>query len=263
MRCRNLLICFFMLPVFCFGQNEIRKEIKGKLLTSTTKDMFLEAVYVYNKQSGRGILSDSLGNFKLAVRQGDTVAISALHIDPNEIVIERMHLNDGFFSIAVNLSTEYLEEILLSNRSLTGNLSLDLILLPTESVITTADLGFPAPKITRTKGEQLLASMKTGSSGIPLDILFASLNGELKEIKRRIAVEKKISQDKRILNRLPVSYYTNTLNIKEEDIPHFIDFCQRETDLTYLESLSIEEFAELLNQNLEVYKNTFPKRFEN
>lgn len=249
-----------MLSLSSFRQNEIRREINGKLLTSTTENMFLETVYVYNKQSRNGVLSDSLGNFKIAVRVGDTVAVSAVHIEPNFIVVERMHLNDWFIGISTKLNRQYLDEVLLSNRSLTGALLLDLTQLPTNSIITSTDLGFPVPKITGTIEERMISSMKISTSGIPLDIVFAALNGELKQLKKRISVDKKAAAYERVLNRMPNSFYTTSLGLKEQDIPHFIDFCQIEKSIPDLEKLTIEEFTEYLGQQISAYRVAFPER---
>lgn len=188
---KNLVFSFLLIllfPIFSFGQNQTRKEIKGKLLPAKDK-MYLETVYVFNKQAGAGILSDSDGNFKLAMRIGDTIAVSAIHVADSELVIEQMHLNDAFITLAVEPSMEYLSEVRLSNRNLTGNLDLDMKRLPITKIITSADLGFPVPANTMTIGERKLNSVTAG----PVELLVAALTGELKMIKRRIAIEKEMA----------------------------------------------------------------------
>lgn len=123
---RAIYILFILVfPLISYGQVIPSQELKGKLLPES-KNLHLESIYVYSKQSKKGILSDSLGNFILALRLGDTVVASAMQIEPSEIVVKEMHLKDVFITLPVQVSVEYLKEVQLSNRSLTGNLDLDL-----------------------------------------------------------------------------------------------------------------------------------------
>src|SRR5690625_3540145 len=153
----EMTLCLLVFPFISYGQNTPRLEISGKLLPAN-RNLDLETIYIYNKVSGKGILSNSLGDFKLSMRLGDTIIASAMQIEPSELVIKEMHLNDEFVTITVQASMEYLEEVRLSNRSLTGNLNLDLQMLPIEPVFTSADLGFPSLGPDMTKGERVLAS---------------------------------------------------------------------------------------------------------
>lgn len=255
----SLRICLFFIfvfPLFCFGQSQSRKEVKGKLLASK-ENLYLETVYVYNKQSGSGILSDALGNFKLEMREGDTIAVSALHIAPSEVVVERMHLNDAFITLAVDANLEYLSEVRISNRSLTGDLSRDMKNIPITPIISSTDLGFPGPKYTMTPGERELNAIAGG----PIELLAAAITGDLRKIKRSIATEKRNSQLTNVYQRMPTSFYTANLNIKKENIPHFIDFCESEKSLEQLAQVPIEEFVDMLLLYAVRYKEAFPERF--
>lgn len=249
------ILCVLIFPFASLAQDNSRQEIKGKLLPATD-NLFLETVYVYNKQSGKGILSDSLGNFKLTLRQGDTIAISAIHTEANELVVEKMHLNDAFITLPVKASNEYLKEVRLSNRSLTGSLSMDMKKLATEEVVTSADLGFPVSPITMTKGERMLGSY----SSSPTELLFAALTGELKKVKRRVAADKREGKRQHIIKRMPNKFYTSNLKITDQNISHFIDFCESENDLDSLINMSINDFVEILEKYAMLYKENYPER---
>lgn len=250
------ILCILVFPFISFAQNNPRQEINGKLLPST-ENLFLETVYVYNKQSGKGILSDSLGNFKLNLRQGDTVAISAMHIEPKELVVEKMHLNDAFVTLAIKPNIEYLKEVRLTNRSLTGSLDVDMKMLAVKPVITSADLGFPVSTETMTKGERMLNSY----SSSPTELLFAALTGELKKAKRRVAIEKREGKIHYISRRMPSTFYTSNLKLAQHNILHFLEFCESKNDLDYLASISIDEFIEALERYAVLYKESYPERF--
>lgn len=56
-------ILFFLgIPSLTYGQKTLHKEVNGKLLTSMSS-LTMETIYLYNKQSKKGVLSDSSGKF--------------------------------------------------------------------------------------------------------------------------------------------------------------------------------------------------------
>lgn len=243
-------------PFVSNAQNDARKEIEGKLL-SISDDLFLESVYIYNKQSGKGRLSDSSGDFTLSVREGDTISVSALQIKSVEMVIEKMHINDAFITLNVEPSMEYLEEILLSNRSLTGNLDLDMKNIPLEPVVTSLDLGFGPPKYDMTKGERLMHS--AGSS--PIEYLMAVLSGNLAQIKRRITIEERQNKIRKITSKMPTSFYVNQLKIPRKNVPHFLEFCESINNIDRIVSMELMDFVEFMQQIVVEYKEVYPERF--
>lgn len=249
-------LCILAFPFISFGQSNPREEIKGRLIPASD-NLFLETVYVYNKQSGKGILSDSLGNFKLNLRQGDTIAISAMHVETNELIVEKMHLNDAFITLPIKASVEYLNEVRLSNRNLTGNLGLDINMLPLESVVTSADLGFPVSPDTMTKGERMLSSM----SSSPTELLFALLTGDLKKAKRRVAIEKREGKIQYVIRRMPNTFYSSNLKVTQQNIFHFLEFCESKNDLDNLVTMPINKFVEALEKYAVLYKEDYPERF--
>lgn len=245
----------FLATFIVYGQETSRKAISGKLLP-TTENLFLETIYVYNKQSGEGVLSNASGDFKLAMRLGDTIAISAMQVDSAEAVVEQMHLNDAFITMPIQASMEFLEEVRLSNRNLTGNLDLDMKLLPVEPVITSLDLGFAPLGSEISKGERMLSSY----SSSPVELLMATITGDLKKIKRRIAIEKRSSKVNYVIKRMPRVFYINNLKVAQQDIPHFIEFCEAAYDLDNLVSMPINEFVEALQERVIAYKEVYPDR---
>lgn len=252
----KLLYIFCFIAFITYGQNTPRQEVSGKLLP-TTKNLDLETIYIYNKLSGKGILSNSQGDFKITLGLGDTIVASAMQIEPSELVIKQMHLNDGFITLPIQANMEYLEEVRLSNRSLTGNLDLDMRLITTEPVVTSADLGFPVTQNDMTKGERMLSSFTSS----PVELLLAALSGNLEQAKRRVALEKLEGKRRYFRERVPNSFYISNLKIIPKNIPHFIDFCESENDLDLLIEMPITEFIEFLQRTAVLYKDNYPERF--
>lgn len=238
------------------GQEAPRQEISGKLLPES-KNLHLESIYVYNKQSNKGVLSNSKGDFELALRLGDTLVASAMQIEPSQIVVKEMHLKDAFITLTIQANVEYLKEVRLSNRSLTGNFDLDMKMLKTEPIITSGDLGFPASTNDMTVGERMLASYTSS----PTELLLAALSGQLQLIKRRIAIENLERKRQYVKKRMPSTYYANNLKVIPKNIPHFLEFCESKCDIDLLTSMSINDFIELLEKTAVLYKESYPERF--
>jgi hypothetical protein len=72
-----LLVCFSLLvDSSIFGQGQDKSVIfSGKVVSDRTSD-FLPNAYVFNPQSGRGTLTDDLGNFELYVYPGDSLVFT-------------------------------------------------------------------------------------------------------------------------------------------------------------------------------------------
>lgn len=250
------VFCILIIPSISFGQETPRQDINGKLLPES-KSLHLESIYVYNKQAKKGVLSNSEGEFKLSLRLGDTLIASAMQIEPSQMVVKEMHLKDTFITMPIQANIEYLEEVRLSNRSLTGNFDLDMKMLKPEPVITSGDLGFPASSNDMTVGERMLASYTSS----PTELLMAVLTGQLQMIKRRVAIENLERKRQYVKKRMPNSYYTRNLKIIPENIPHFLEFCESKSDIDALSSMSINDFIELLETTAVLYKDSYPERF--
>lgn len=258
------ILCFLGIPSLTYGQKTLHKEVNGKLLASMSS-LTMETIYLYNKQSKKGVLSDSSGNFKLSVRLGDTIIASAMQIETKELIIEQMHLNDAYVTLSLQPNIEFLQEVRLTNRKLTGNLAFDLKTLPLRPVVTSTDLGFSSLQPYKTKGERVLDSYTPYSlksfNQLDLEWLYAAISGNLKLIKRRVTLEKRGEKQQNIIKRVPNTFYSQYLNLQPEDIPHFIGFCEFENDLDILLEMPITEYMELLEKTAVIYKNMYPERF--
>src|SRR5690625_2835797 len=97
----RLLYIFYFITFISYGQIAPRQEIRGKLLPAT-KNLNLETIYVYNKQSKKGVLSDSLRYFNITMRIDDTIIASAIQIETNKLGNKKMHLHDNIISLPIH-----------------------------------------------------------------------------------------------------------------------------------------------------------------
>jgi hypothetical protein len=87
-----LLVCFSLLVSgSIFGQGQDKSVIfSGKVVSDRTSD-FLPNAYVFNPQSGRGTLTDDLGNFDLYVYPGDSLVFSYVGYKKKYYIIPRLN----------------------------------------------------------------------------------------------------------------------------------------------------------------------------
>ena len=84
----------------------------------------LENIHILNKNSKKGSITDSKGNFTLAVKEKDTIIITGIQFYYLEVPITREHVTNKFFSIDLLQKTNVLEEVEVKHN-LTGNITAD------------------------------------------------------------------------------------------------------------------------------------------
>ncbi len=162
-----VLIGFF-LSTNIFSQELI---LKGSI--STTDDIDIEGINIYNLSTNKGTISDGNGAFRIAASLNDTLSVSAVHIQNKILVIGAEQLANK--EIRINLSEKMtaLGTVTL-RRSLTGYIGSDANIIPIEKPITATSIGLPnadLPQLTKTR-RQLYAA----TSG-PVDALVNMLSG--------------------------------------------------------------------------------------
>jgi hypothetical protein len=87
-----LLVCFSLLVNgSIFGQGQDKSVIfSGKVVSDRTSD-FLPNAYVFNPQSGRGTLTDDLGDFSLYVYPGDSLVFTYVGYKKKYYIIPRLN----------------------------------------------------------------------------------------------------------------------------------------------------------------------------
>lgn len=162
-----------------------------------------------------------------------------------------MLLKDVFITIPIKVSIEYLKEIRLSNRSLTGNLDLDMKVLLTTTVVTIEDLAFPN---TGTIPKEIRLLDLYYSTNV--EKLMSIITSDFKRAKCREGIVSHEKKRQNVIKRILNSFYTSYLKVTQENIPHFIDFCESKNDLDYLISTPVDEFMDFMEKTVVLYKKT-------
>jgi hypothetical protein len=100
-----LLVCFSLLVNgSIFGQGQDKSVIfSGKVVSDRTSD-FLPNAYVFNPQSGRGTLTDDLGDFAIYVYPGDSLVFTYVGYKKKYYIIPR--LNEQMQSATIHMAEQ-------------------------------------------------------------------------------------------------------------------------------------------------------------
>ena len=160
--------------------------LKGKVLGNEDVD----GIHILNKTALKFTVTDTDGSFEIIARVGDTLTISSLRYQLEEVLIDKRIIDKGFLEIALQEKVNELDEILVG-KILTGSLQSDIENAKLDTKINAYDLGIPGyygkPK---TQMERRLYEATTGGGFIPLNPILNWISGRTKRLKNNIILER-------------------------------------------------------------------------
>lgn len=233
---RSFLIILLLL-LGLSGYSQERTLLKGKILTH---DRETSSINIINLTSETGTTNNSEGEFEMEVRIRDTLFFSSVQYEPREIFITKEVLKNAFLTVLLVEKIDELEEVTLSDISLSGNLATDINNIPT---LTQADLGFPmSDRLRPTSIERKLkaaSNLSTSSPRTPagpkvsLDGILNQINGRTEMLQKAAANEDLKQAVDSGLAALPSSFFTD-LAIPEDRIRDFVYFCAEDPEYYFL-----------------------------
>jgi len=202
--------------------------VEGEVTQDIGED--LENIHVYNSTSSKGTLTNKAGNFTLAVSMGDTLTFSSLPFQKETVVISLEHYVSKKVKVVLKSNTNELDEILIRNHTLSGNLGRDAENIKTKPHVSALSLGIIDKEIKPlTQSERRLYTATSGGGTIALDPIINAISGRTKMLKERIAREKDQQIIKELLEKFPESYFVTELHISEEFIYEFLYYCEAQS----------------------------------
>lgn len=220
-----LLFCILVFTnVVVFGQQHF-VDLKGTV-TSTTEEVV--DVYVLNRTTEKGTITNLNGYFSIPVREKDTLEFSAVQFANKIIVVTASMLDAKNFIVPLEESLTALNEVVVKPFNLSGDLSTDLNNLPLKPVVNGRTLGLPNQNVkTLTPDER---SLYTAMSGGPILSLINTLNGETKRLKKIVERNKKYQRTMRVKRYYADSLFINELEIEKNKIDLFMLYCEYKDD---------------------------------
>lgn len=212
--------------------------LKGKIMT---EDMEGSSINIINLTSQFGTTNSSTGEFEIPVSLRDTLYFSSVQYEPREIVVTNDLLKRAFLMVLLVEKMNELDEISISNISLSGNLATDIDNIPT---LTQADLGFPmsdVPRPTSIERKLITASNVSTTSkenppglfNVSLDGILNRINGKTEKLQKAAANEDLSQIVDAGVAAMPVTFFAD-LSIPENRIRDFVYYCAQTANLAGL-----------------------------
>jgi hypothetical protein len=205
---RVISIVVFLLVQISFGQKSDVKLLMGKVQEQSTP---VEGVNIINNATQAATVSDSDGNFSIAVREGDVLVFSAVNLDPVKHRITAEDMNMGFLVVKMTAKEVELKEVVVNENA----------------NITAENLGIiPYGQKKYTPAERKVYTATSTS----VDKLLNAISGRTAMLKKEVNIEKKEALFRKLEYLFEENYYTDRLKIPVDDIKGFQLFCVDNTE---------------------------------
>ena len=121
---KKILLLFVFFVSFCAVSQDLKREnIKGKVII---EGLDIEGIAIYNTASKMGTVTNKNGEFTIAVALKDVLEVSALEYQNFNISINKFILESKKISVFLIEEINQLDEVVIPNKQLTGNLKTDI-----------------------------------------------------------------------------------------------------------------------------------------
>lgn len=207
----------FLAFLFLFSSLAFCQEVtilKGKISADSLDG---SSINIVNLTKETGTTNQASGEFEMKVSEMDTLIFSSLQFETLEIVITPEILKEDFLNVELIGKLNELDEVIISNVKLTGNLAYDLNQIKTYNQ---ADFGFPLKKSMTPLERQMHRTRSTAMSWA-----FNSLNGTLDKLEKYEKIEKLKSVVQEGMKAVPLLFFIEDLGIPEEHVINFVYYC--------------------------------------
>ena len=202
------IIVFLFFVQISFGQKTDLKLLVGRVQEQSTS---LEGVNIINNTTQAATVSDSDGNFSIAVHEGDVLVFSAVNLEPVKRRISAEDLTVSSLVIKMTAKEVELKEVIVNENA----------------NITAENLGIiPYGQKKYTPAERKLYTANSTS----VDKLLNAISGRTSMLKKEVNVEKKEALFRKLEYLFEENYYTDRLKIPVDDIKGFQLFCVDDAD---------------------------------
>lgn len=230
---KKLLLLF--LCVFSI-QNTISQEqravLRGKIIDSLG---IVKNANIINLKTNQGTSSSDTGDFRIFVKNGDSLRISSIQHITKIIAIHKENISEEI-TIALVSNVYQLDEFELRKHNLTGILGIDTKNIPTNRKDSLLNLAMDFSKVNmkivegddyidkRVRPHKVMTDPTEAFAGVG-----AAVNMPFKYSERLWALRKKLARQKafpyKILSELGEKFFFEKLKIPIENYFHFLEYC--------------------------------------
>jgi len=234
-------ISVIMLLIFVqigFGQKSNSRELLGRIMEQSTP---IEGVNIINNATQVTAVSDSDGNFSIAVREGEVLVFSAVNLEPLKKRITIEDLTSNLLIVKMNAKEVELKEVIVNENA----------------NITAENLGIiPYGQKKYTPAERKVYTANSTS----VDKLLNGISGRTAMLKKEVNVEKKEALFRKLEYLFDENYYTQRLKIPVDYIKGFQLFCIEDAEFavslnTKNKTMSMFLITDLARKYLTILEN--------
>lgn len=217
-------LCFFIIAFYYAipGYSQADIILRGKIVTGGLDDT---SIHVINTTQNTGTTSGANGAFDIKVKENDTILFTAVQYERLEIIVSAEIYREKFLTVVLTEAVNQMEEVNVSNVGLTGRLNTDLDQIKT---FNKYNLGIPiSTKPLPTQQDRRIYTATSTS----LDLLLNVLSGRLKKLKEEREISQLMALVRRAGDALPEDFFTEYLQLEENDIVNFLYYCAENSDL--------------------------------
>jgi hypothetical protein len=245
---KAFLFFFLVLFHFNFKQSNAQEfNLKGKIKAEVEEVSFVNIINLTQKT---GTISNGVGEFSIAVFLGDLLIFSAVQFERQEIKITEELIQNQPLVISLVEKNNFLQEVVVNQYGLTGNLEKDALQMPSYVFdYEAAGLKPPKKKITQTERRIYTAT----SSNI--DYILNAINGRLKRLRKMQEWDNLETLKNDIRKEIPEEFFIIDLKIEKKYIDDFIYFCvENEALKSFVQNDEDLEVINYLSLKAEAYK---------
>ncbi len=240
-----------------YGQFIPRTIVNGQIISDSTA---VEQVTVFNISSNKGAVTDAKGKFSLYAKPSDTLVFSSVVFKSKKLILTELDFKVVELIIKLEEYINELDEVIVTPKSLTGNLEKDAANIKVTDLSLQLDIG---SIVQMNFEDDFSSSMKNTVMPSDLSMPYAlNLMAIGKKLGKLLFKEKKkespivFTSSKRFAEavRLKFSYafFTETLALKPDEIGLFLDFCESDPRSSSL--LQVNKEIELIDFLIEKNK---------
>lgn len=223
------LLLIVMMPLFAFAQVD-RSLLKGRIVADSLQ---VENVTIKNTTANLLTITDAKGNFRLLVKEKDTLIFSAVNFHSSYLIVSHTHLTDDDLTIRLSVKINALDEIIVRPYTLTGNLETDGKKIKVKTVdLNLAAADFLTPDVKYNPVDNALKNVMGTPGNAFNGVDFIQLGKGLarlffkskpKPLKIEYLTDKIFSDA--VKEKFSQQFFFETLKLKPEQIDLFLVYC--------------------------------------
>ena len=241
-----LVLCLFAMSL-SHAQLVPREVIKGKIMADK---MAIENVTVFNISSNKGAVSDNLGEFAMYARPTDTLYFSNVVFKSKQLVLNENDFKVITLIIRLEEFVNQLDEVVVTPRTLTGDLMKDVKNMKIIDMQSNENLGQTIDIQYETDLQSTLRNPGVYDGTIQYGMDFVKIGQLIGKIFEKDKPKKMVFTSTKnfqvaVKDKFTYYFFTETLGLEKDKIGLFLAYCESDSNVNHL--LEVNHEIELID----------------